>query len=476
LQGEANEKTVNKFLSGLDPNAKGLLIAAVSLGSFLAFIPASYVADNFGRRLCVAIGSTLVIAASIIQVAVQQHWIFFAARVVTGIGVGFSQTAAPLLIAETAHPRQRRTLTGLYNAVWFIGSITAAGIAFSTLSIHNSWSWRVPCMLQVFYPLFQLTGLFFVPESPRWLVSKDRKADALTMLIRFHGNGDPADKLVRDEYDQICSSISAEAYMRSASRWSTFFKTKGNLHRLAICILLGFMQEWTGNGMISIKNIRNMSLTKTLGVTSYYLPPILASVGIQDAVHQAAVNISLQVWNLVFAISGASTSDKYGRRTLWISATTLMLIFLSTSEIMAGLFAEMQVLAAGITVVPVLFLFCAAYDFAYMPLFIAYPAEILPFQLRAKGLAITLTTDSLACFFNQYVNPVAFGALRWRYFSIYIGCLVIVLALVYLFFPETQGKSLEEVSQIFEKKKVPEGTSPTDSDGSQEFYVMKSRL
>jgi MFS family permease len=219
-----------------------------------------------------------------------------------------------------------------------------------------------------------------------------------------------------------------------------------------------------------------MSLTKTLGVTSYYLPPILASVGIQDSVHQAAVNISLQVWNLVFAVSGASTSDKYGRRTLWISATTLMLIFLSTSEIMAGLFAEMQVLAAGITVVPLLFLFCAAYDFAYMPLFIAYPAEILPFQLRAKGLAITLTTDSLACFFNQYVNPVAFGALRWRYFSIYIGCLVIVLALVYFFFPETQGKSLEEVSQIFDEKKVPEGTSPTDSDGSQEFYVMKSQL
>jgi hypothetical protein len=273
LQGEANEKTVNKFLSGLDPNAKGLLIAAVSLGSFLAFIPASYVADNFGRRLCVAIGSTLVIAASIIQVAVQQHWIFFGARVVTGIGVGFSQTAAPLLIAETAHPRQRRTLTGLYNAVWFIGSITAAGIAFSTLSIHNSWSWRVPCMLQVFYPVFQLTGLFFVPESPRWLVSKDRKADALAMLIRFHANGNPDDKLVRDEYDQICSSISAEAHMRSASRWSTFFKTKGNLHRLAICILLGFMQEWTGNGMISIYQKYKKHVTNKDIRCHFLLPP-----------------------------------------------------------------------------------------------------------------------------------------------------------------------------------------------------------
>lgn len=239
-------------MSGLDTNAKGLIIASVSLGSFLAFIPASYVADNFGRRLSVAIGATLVIIASIIQVAVQHHWVFFGARVVTGVGVGFSQTAAPLLIAETAHPRQRRTLTGLYNAVWFCGSITAAGIAFSTLSIHNSWSWRVPCMLQVFYPLFQLVGLFLIPESPRWLVANERKGEALAMLVRFHANGDPSDKLVRDEYDQICSSITAEADMGSASHWSAFFRSRGDLHRFTICVLLGFMQEWTGNGMICI--------------------------------------------------------------------------------------------------------------------------------------------------------------------------------------------------------------------------------
>jgi MFS family permease len=187
--------------------------------------------------------------------------------------------------------------------------------------------------------------------------------------------------------------------------------------------------------------VRKIANSTSPGITSYYLPPILASVGIKNAVHQAAVNISLQVWNLVFAVAGASTSDRYGRRTLWFSATTLMLIFLSTSEIMAGLFAEMNVLAAGIAVVPMLFLFCAAYDFAYMPLFIAYPAEILPFQLRAKGLAITFTADSLACFFNQYVNLVAFEALRWRYFSIYVGCLVVVLAFVYFFFPETENNT-----------------------------------
>ncbi|KAJ5720580.1 uncharacterized protein N7483_008514 [Penicillium malachiteum] len=437
------------YLSDLSSSAEGLIIAAVSLGAFLAFIPASYVADQLGRRICVCIGSTLVILAAIIQVAVTHPWVFFGARIVTGAGVGFSQTAAPLLIAEVAHPRQRRILTGLYNAVWFCGSITAAAIAFATLSIPNSWSWRAPCVLQILYPIFQLIGLFVIPESPRWLVSKDRVGEARAMLTRYHGNGDISSPLVEEEFDQICNSIRAEADLKESSGWSAFLRTRGNVHRLSICILLGFMQEWTGNG-----------------VTSYYLPPILGSVGIKDASHQAAVNISLQFWNLIFAVGGASTSDRYGRRTLWLSATTLMTIFLSTSTVMAGLFAQLHIFEAGIAVVPMLFLFCAAYDFAYMPLFIAYPAEILPYQLRAKGLAITLTTDSLACFFNQYVNPVAFRALAWRYFCIYIGCLVFFLGVIYFVFPETQGRSLEEVAQIFEDSddKDVKAISPVESE------------
>lgn len=243
--------TVTEFLSGLDSNSTGLIIASVSLGAFLSFIPASYVADILGRRTCVSIGATVCILASILQVSIKHPWVFFGARILTGIGVGFSQTAAPLLITETAHPSQRPTLTGLYNAVWFCGSITAAAITFSTLSIGNSWSWRVPCMLQVLYPSMQLVALCVIPESPRWLVSKNRQGEALAMLTRYHANGDMHDKLVQDEYDQICASIHAEADQKSASRWSAFFRSKGDIHRFTICVLLGFMQEWTGNGMRS---------------------------------------------------------------------------------------------------------------------------------------------------------------------------------------------------------------------------------
>lgn len=247
---------VSNFLDGLDTNARGLIIAAVSLGSFSAFIPGSYIADNLGRRICVLIGSTLVIIASIVQIATQNHWVFFGARVLAGMGVGVSQTAAPLLITESSHPRQRQAFTGLYNALWFIGSITSATIGFAGLAIVGNWSWKLPCLTQVFYPVLQLVGLCFVPESPRWLVSRGKKEEGMAILAKYHSNGDEKDELVQDEFYQICKSIDAESDP-SSRRWSSFLASRSNMHRLAICVLLGFMQEWSGNGMKQIPSFHS---------------------------------------------------------------------------------------------------------------------------------------------------------------------------------------------------------------------------
>ncbi|KAJ5287980.1 hypothetical protein N7478_003666 [Penicillium angulare] len=430
---------------GLQPSILGLLIAATSLGAFMSFFPASYFADIFGRKKCVAIGSTLVIIGSVIQVAVKSHWAFFGCRVLAGFGTGTAQAAAPLLATEIAHPRQRQTATALYNATWCVGSIASAGVTLATLSVHNVWSWKIPCILQACFPLMQLIGLLIVPESPRWLVSKNRTDEAYAVLEKYHANGNSDDVLVQHEFQQICITINAQN--QQPGHWSTFFSSRGNFHRFSICVICGFMQEWAGNGIIN-----------------YFLPPILKSVGITHPTSQGAVNVGLQVWNLILSSAGAVASERYGRRILWLLSTATMLFFLSITTIAAGIFQEKHVTAAGLAVVPMLFLFFAGFDLAYSPLFIAYPAEILPFQLRAKGLAVTLTTDAIACFFNQYVNPVAFSFMRWKYYFVYVGCLILFFILAYFLFPETKGRSLEEVSKIFDYKKRRTGDDIKEHD------------
>jgi MFS family permease len=189
------------------------------------------------------------------------------------------------------------------------------------------------------------------------------------------------------------------------------------------------------------------------GIISYYLAAILDSIGVKNTLDQASLNLGLQIWNLLLSGVGALASERYGRRMLWLLSTIFMLVSMAVVATLTGLYAENGISSAGVAVIPTLFLFFAAYDISYAALFFAYPVEILPFELRAKGLAVTLLSDSIGIFSNQFANPVAFSRMKWRYYCVFLGFLSFFLFSIYFFFPETKGRSLEEVSQIFHKEK-----------------------
>ncbi len=92
--------------------------------------------------------------------------------------------AAPLLIMELAYPQHRGRLTTLYNTLWYVGSIIAAWTVYGTIKYSGNVAWRVPVAVQVAMPAIQLAGIFFLPESPRWLCSKDRGAEAMVILVK----------------------------------------------------------------------------------------------------------------------------------------------------------------------------------------------------------------------------------------------------------------------------------------------------
>ncbi|EXM17785.1 hypothetical protein FOTG_14035 [Fusarium oxysporum f. sp. vasinfectum 25433] len=411
----------------------GLIIAGISLGGLPAFIPAAYVSDWMGRRFTIALGSSIMIAAAIIQASTNGPWAFLGTKIMLGIGLGFAQTSAPPLTTEIAHPRHRANVTNMFQAIWFWGAILSAVVTIGTLHMSGSWSWRLPVLFQAFFPALQLIGLTFIPESPRWLISKNRRDEALAMLVKYHANGDTEDELVLFEFKEICTVIDQEREAEKNIGFMSFFKTKGNRHRLLICVLVGFMIQWAGNGIVS-----------------YYLAPILTSVGVTDAVSQAGINLGLQIWNAILAALGAMAAERYGRRPLWLLSTSGMLASFIVVTALSAVFAEHGTKVAGYCVVAFLFVFFGFYDIAFTPLSIAYPVEILPFDLRSKGLSINLTVVFAAGFFNQYVNPIALEAIQWKFYFVYIGTLAAMLPTIWFLFPETKGRTLEEIAVVFD--------------------------
>ena len=280
------------------------------------------------------------------------------------------------------------------------------------------------------------------PESPRWQFSKDRVDDARAFLIKHHAGGDENDPLVAFELSEIQGTLEMERQAAATTSYADMLKTPGNRRRLFISITLGVFAQWNG-----------------VGIASYYLAPVLKTVGITDVTRQTLISGFLQVWNLILAVSGTLTVDFFGRRRLFLTSCIGMLVSYVLISALSGSFANTGATGTGLAVVPILFIYYGFYDIAFTPLVISYICEIWPYTYRARGLVVGLFSTQLAVFFNIFVNPIALDAIQWKYYVVYVALLVVITLTIFFFYPETNGHSLEEMVKVFDgaDAKVPEG-------------------
>lgn len=137
-------------------------------------------------------------------------------------------------------------------------------------------------------------------------------------------------------------------------------------------------------------------------------------------------------------------------------------------------FASTQHSATGIAVIPFLFIFFGFYDIAWTIQCYSYTTEILPYNLRTKGLAIFVCVQNLALAFNTYVNPIALSAIHWRYYGVYIGTLSIFLVIIYLYFPEIKNLTIDEISHVFDEgRRGGRGRTAADTVADQESVEVR---
>lgn len=418
---------------GDDANILGLLIAAYSFGAILCFFPAPWVADTLGRRSGIILSNLGLLAAIVGQCFCRTAVQFLGTRLILGFFSLFNSISSTTLLAELAHPRQRAVVGALFNTFFFVGAITAAWTSFGTHNLNSNWAWRTPVIAQIFWITIQLIFVLFTPESPRWLVSKNRPDEAKKILAKYHANGDEDDELVILEFSEICASI--ELIRSNKFGWISLFATSGNRKRVFICFGLGLATQWVGNGIIS-----------------YYFAPVLKTVGITSATQQQGINGGLQIYNWIVSIIAALLAERAGRRKLFLASSCSMLVFMIMVLACSAAYANNGSHAAGTAVIVFLFLFLGGYVIGFTPIPLLYVNEIWPTDLRAKGTSIYWISQTVALCFNQYVNPIALREIQWKYYFVYVGVLVAVIAFIFFYVPETKGLSLEEVGGIFDRQ------------------------
>ncbi|EXK27731.1 hypothetical protein FOXG_10233 [Fusarium oxysporum f. sp. lycopersici 4287] len=119
---------------------------------------------------------------------------------------------------------------------------------------------------------------------------------------------------------------------------------------------------------------------------------------------------------------------------------------------LSGSFANTGNSVVGVAVIPLLFVFFAGYDIALTPLVIAYPIQIWQYQLQSRGFSVMWSSGILAGIFNMFVNLIALGSIDWKYYFTYIVFLTAFLVIAYFFYPETRGRTLEQIAYIFDRE------------------------
>ncbi|ORY28829.1 lactose permease [Naematelia encephala] len=422
------------FHSGTTGTKVSVIFSLYTIGSMVGAPFAAVLSDRFGRRKAMFSGGVVIILGMVIASTSKTVAQLVVGRFVLGCGISIMTVAAPAYSIEIAPPHWRGRCTGFYNCGWFGGSIPAAAVTFGTSYINSNRSWQIPIILQAFACVIVMVAVFFIPESPRFLMANGREDEAVEFLVKYHGNGDVNSKLVALEIQEMRENIMLDGIDKRWWDYRPLFLTKNGRWRMAQVLMVSVFGQFSGNGL------------------GYFNTVIYANLGVTSVAKQLGYNLLNSVVSAIGALSAVSLTDRMPRRkvlvlgTLGCSALLAINAGLSTALAKQGTNVSTSIAQGALAAY---FLFNVLFSFTYTPLQGVIPAEALETTMRAKGLAASGIIVSAMGFINQFAGPVALKNIKYNYIWIFVGWDVIEAVAWYLFGVESQGRTLEQLEWVY---------------------------
>lgn len=224
------------------------------------------------------------------------------------------------------------------------------------------------------------------------------------MIVRYHGNGDPNAAIVAYQCEQIEADIEFEIATGQRRWWDykILFSTREMLHRLWLLFLVSVVSQFIGGSVIS-----------------YFMPVMLENAGITSSHKQLLMNAINVILSMTSGIVGSFFVDRWGRRNLFIWGTFLTGLVYIPINVIALFPASRITTSMGYGFIACIFLYGIFFSFCWTPLQNLYPAEVLPNNVRAKGMAFQGLMSGAANFINLYATPVALKNIGWKMYTIF---------------------------------------------------------
>lgn len=321
---------------------------------------------------------------------------------------------------------------------WFAisGIALVTWLEFGLYYVKNSSvNWRFPIALQALFILVVVGAVLLLPESPRWLVRRDRLEEAAETLSKLQ-DVTPDSPEVSQNIENIRHSLAEDVSDTAGGVSSSpFARTKNrHLHRTILAIGVNILAQMSGVNIITF-------YSDTIFETDLGYSGTLSRI----------ITGCLQLWQMCAAGLAIFLVDRFGRRVLLITAAAGMTI---AQACLAGLSSDLSNKSAASA--SLLFYFIALFSFP-IGLFLVpfmYAAEIAPLRVRAKVTAMSAASNWLFNFLLAEVTPIGFASIGYRYYIVYACISAFACVCFTLFYPETRGRTLEEIDEIFEQSKT----------------------
>ncbi|KAI1453221.1 general substrate transporter [Annulohypoxylon moriforme] len=408
-----------------------LITSLMTLGAFVSSATAGLIAAKFGRKACLRMACLGCVISNVIMMTTTDINALYIGRLLNGLANGYFMTFSQLFIQESSPAKYRGLFLTAFQFCTSLGTLIGTIVDWATASRSDRSAYLIPLGLIYIVPLILTVGLFFIPESPRWLILQDRIEDGQKSLEWLRPTGAQIDI----EVAEIKAAIDKEREMGSQVGLLDMFKNPIDRRRTMLAVCGVTLQASTGSMFI-------------ISYKAYFFTMAKVSNPFAMGCVLSAIGLLAIVLNLLIVV-------RYGRRRV------LLMTGLGTCGILQLIVAVVYdqnpgARATGVVLVALSCLYMMSYNGMVATYAWLCGGELPSQRLRSYTFGLGAAAGFLAAWITTFTAPYFINpdSLNWgpRYGYIWFPSSVVAAVWVYFFLPEVQGRTLEEIDEMFEAK------------------------